>query len=263
MQPSERSSNRELTLQLDGNPDASKFASFIYNSTSLVNALSNSVLKGQHRRRNKLRWYANNVSITGGAEVSYEAPNSDPQKFELVESAFFEVGNALRYGGDIPYSQSVADYASRLRKIVRDDVESLIFINQKNEAIVRRDIEVASAPSAIAAYDEVEGRIETISSRKGLRFILYDSYFDRAVTCYLDDPETASDLTDYFGKVVRVMGLVTRDSGTDRPFKIKNIGVRGITLVEKPEYSWRDAENIIQFTPELTPEGYIRKLRDA
>lgn len=260
MQLNEPSSDSELTLQLNGYPDADKFATFVSSSRFLVKALSSSVIPKSRRRANRLRWYPRNASVNGAAIISYEAPNSSRENFQRVEDAFFQVGNALRSGEDIPFSHSVAEHAERLRRIVDDDIESLVFLNEGHETIVKRDIEVSGTPP-VAAYDEVQGRIETISSRKGWRFILYDSYFDRAVTCYLGELEDEQELTQYFGKVVRVMGLVTRDPETDRPFKIKNI--RGFKLVEQPKYSWRDAKDSIQFPNELTPERYIRNLRDA
>lgn len=251
----------ELTLQLNGSPDADKFATFVSSSRTLIKGISNIVVKGHRRKANRLHWYPSSASINGAAIISYEAPGSDPESFMEVEHAFFQVGNALRSGSDIHFTHVVEESASRLRKLVDGDIESLVFMTQQSETIVKQQVEPDNTPSAISAFDEVEGRIETISSRKGLRFILYDSYFDKAVTCYVNDSESEQELTYYFGKVVRVMGLVTRDPESDRPYKIKDI--EQVTLVEPPKYSWRDAKNSLQFSGELTPERFIRNLRDV
>ena len=254
--------DNELTLQLNGHPDMDEYASFVSNSRHLIKSLTSSVIRGHLRSANRVHWYPSRASINGATTITYEAETQNPENFARVEEAFFHVGEALRYGDEIPYSSQVEQYALRLRKVVegKDDIESLVFMNEDKEAIVRPEVEQSGRAPVISTYDEIQGRIETISSRKGLRFILYDTHFDRAVTCYIDESKGELDLTQFFGKNVRVRGLVTRDPETDRPFKVRDI--HQVVPVEPLKYSWRDAEGVIQFT-EKSPERYVRSLRDA
>jgi hypothetical protein len=256
-------SPNELTLQLNGYPDVDKFASFINNSRHLIKALAVAVIPHYRRTDNKVHWFPINASINGSVFITYEGRTANPDNFLRVEDAFFRVGEALRSGADIPYTPSVEQYASNLRKVVEKDksIESLVFMNEGNQTLVKSVPELSNKLPTVTVYDEIQGRIETISSRKGLRFILYDSHFDRAVTCYVNNMESEEQLTKHFGKLVRVMGLVIRDAETDRPFKIKDI--QQVTAVETPKLSWRDAEGIIQLPKNQSPESFIRSLRDA
>lgn len=255
-------SEKELTLQLNGHPDADEFAAFISDSRYLIKSLTSSVVRGHRRPVNKIHWFPSRANINGATTISYEAETQNPDSFERVEEAFFHVGEALSYGEEIPYSSNVEKYALRLRKAVENEkgVESLVFMNENKEAIIKAKTEQSDRAPVVSTYDEIQGQIETISSRKGLRFVLYDAYFDRAVTCYVDQSSGELDLTQFFGKNVRVVGLITRDPETDRPFKIRDI--RQVSLVEPSEYSWRDAEGVLEFS-DLTPEGYVRSLRDV
>ena len=96
------------------------------------------------------------------------------------------------------------------------------------------------------AYGGVTGRIQTLSSQGGLRFTLFDTFFDRAVSCYLAEGQEEL-MRDVWGRMAVVEGLVTRDRATGRPQVIRS--VRGVTVV-------RDAE----------PDAYLASrgvLRDA
>ena len=78
------------------------------------------------------------------------------------------------------------------------------------------------------AYGGVTGRIQTLSSRGGLRFTLFDTLFDRAVSCYLAEGQEEL-MRDVWGRMAVVEGLVTRDRATGRPQVIRS--VRGVTVV--------------------------------
>jgi len=252
----------ELTLQIEGHPDITEFTSFVSSSSGLIKALTTAVIPRPQKHK-KVRWFPTRASINGATSVSYEAKTENHSNFARIEEAFFQVGEALRKGEDIPYTHMVAKSAQKLRKIVSDEgnVRSLVFLNREKETIVKSNYQKDDKTSVATSYDEVRGQIETISSRKGLRFILYDTHFDKAVTCYLDNHEDTIDLTKYFDKEVRVMGLVTRDLENDQPIKIRSI--QEITIVERPRYNWREASGIIQFPSDMTPESFIRSLRDA
>lgn len=259
----EESLENELTLQIEGHPDMTEFASFVSSSSGLIKALTTAVIPPRSRKHKKIFWFPIRVNINGATSVSYEARTENHKNFFRIEEAFFQVAEALRRGEDIPYTTKVATSAQRLRNIISSEgnVKSLVFLNRAKETIVKSNYQRGDKSSLMTSYDEVQGQIETISSRKGLRFILYDTHFDKAITCYLDKSEDKIDLTKYFDKQVRVMGLVTRDLDNDQPIKIR--GIQKITIVEPSRYNWREASGIVQFPADITPESFIRSLRDV
>lgn len=254
--------HNELTLQLNGRVTIDEFAGFVSSSKNLVQALTKSVIKEHKRKADRVLWHPSSESVKGSITVRYEAETKNPDDFTQIEKAFFEVGDALGHGRSVRF-QEAEKPAKKLRDLIEKKgsvVESLVFMSQDKEALVKPEAERSHRAPIVSAYDEIQGQIETISSRNGLRFVLYDSLFDRAVTCYVGDARDDLDLAQFFGHKVRVMGLVTRDPETDRPFKMRDI--RQVTLVEPPKYSWQDAEGILEFS-DTSPEQFIRSLRDA
>lgn len=55
------------------------------------------------------------------------------------------------------------------------------------EDCVGSDIARSPRPNYISAYSAIEGVVQTLTSRRGLRFTLFDSLHDQAVSCYLED----------------------------------------------------------------------------
>ena len=68
----------------------------------------------------------------------------------------------------------------------------------------------------------MEGRIETVTRRKGLRFTLYDSLDDKAVSCYLEDGQEKL-MRGAWGRRALVEGWVSRDPATGRPLTIRRV----------------------------------------
>lgn len=262
MQPViQQHTDNELTLQLVGNHDIDGFASFITNSRYLIKSLSSSAVKGHRRQANKLHWYPVSANVNGSIQVTYTAETQNQDSFEQFQDAFFQVGNALRSGDTIDYSHAVEKYANSLRKVVSGENDSLVFMNEELETVIKPEYKSLDKKIAISSYGQVTGKIETISSRHGLRFILYDSFFDRAVTCYVNNEKDEKLLADNFLKVVTVSGLVTRDPENDRPFRVTKIN--HIAQIKHLAYTWQDAQGIIQLPKDIAPEEYIRKLRDG
>ncbi len=257
----EDKSENEVTFKFYGNPTIDEYAYFVSNSRHLVKSVTASSVKNNRRQPNKLHWYPSNASVNGSVLITYSALTQNQDSFERFQDAFFRVGDALRTGEEIGFTHRVEKYAQNLRKVIKDEDDTLVFENQTHETVIKPDYRPASNPSAVSAYDEVKGTIETISSRHGLRFILYDAIFDRAVTCYVDSEEDERMLAENFRELVTVNGLVSRDPETDRPLKITKI--RNICKVAQRKYSWRDVEGIIKLSSEMTPERYVREVRDG
>jgi hypothetical protein len=182
---------------------------------------------------------------------------------EPVVAAYLSVGKALERGGTIPYSPRVVGPARSLAGLVGDGVRSVRFETAEDAATVT-DAAALSAGQArpVGALGAVEGRIQTLTSRNALRFTLYDSVHDRAVTCYVRE-DRQDLLRDVWDKRAIVHGWVSRDPATGRPVSIRR--VEEITpLREVPRGSYIRARGVVTPLPGMpSPEETIRRHRDA
>jgi len=134
-------------------------------------------------------------------------------------------------------------------------------IRSLEEAFAASGAPESPSPQPVA-YGGVTGRVQTLSSRGGLRFTLYDVLFDRAVSCYLAEGQEEI-MRDVWGRMAVVEGLVTRDRVTGRPQVVR--GVRGVTVVrEAVSDRYVDSRGILEASfAGRPPEEVIRKLRSA
>jgi hypothetical protein len=122
----------------------------------------------------------------------------------------------------------------------------------------------AKAPTAArrGAYGAVTGRVQTVTDRNRLRFIVYDHVHDRAVSCYL--VEGHEDLMrEMWGREAHVEGWITRDPESGRPLSVRKVThVTPITKAEPQDYI--RARGVVPLNPAgAKPEETIRRLRDA
>ena len=108
----------------------------------------------------------------------------------------------------------------------------------------------------------ITGRVQTLSSRTGLRFNLYDTIHDRAVTCYLKSGQE-EEMRKVWGNWATVVGRVSRESVTGKP-----ISIRDIRKVERLDDvgpgAYQEARGAVPWQPgDMLPEEAIRLLRDA
>lgn len=118
------------------------------------------------------------------------------------------------------------------------------------------------AAGLIGAYGSIEGRVETLTSRRGVGFALYDLFLDRAIRCH-PEPDQANIVRDAWHRRVIVSGWVRRDPASGRPVKIDP--VQSIELVPDVEPgSYRRARAVAPVSDGDEPSHVaIRRLRDA
>jgi hypothetical protein len=111
------------------------------------------------------------------------------------------------------------------------------------------------------SYGAITGRVQTLTNRGGLRFALYDTLHDRAVSCYLAEGHE-SIMRDMWGRLASVEGLIRRDPITGRPLTIRDIR----QIEPLPEHAPQALEAVRGISPSpqgLRAEDAIRRLRDA
>jgi hypothetical protein len=252
--------NDTVTLALDGDIDLADFAEAVRRFNALIRALA------KEEQATHVRWLVSDLEVSSTiATARGVSENGMPAdvvegEVERVVSGYLRVGLSLKHGEQIPYSPVVAREAEAITKVLNGRVTTVRFETAEAEATITTLPAARQADLPTPTYGAVEGRVQTLSSRGGLRFTLYDTFHDKAVSCYL--VEGYEDvMRDAWGRRAVVEGRVTRDPVTGRP-----LAARGITRIEiLPEVkpgSYRDLRGISP-SPGLSPEEAIRRLRDA
>lgn len=246
-----------LTFELQGETiPLSVFAEAVTHFTQLVAALSRDVAG-----KAALDWIIDDLSV-GSALI---ATRSTAERAADVENAYETVARALERHEEPPFSPAVKKEASALTALLDGHVEALLMQTARDDRIIRKpDFEngvkvLFDKTAQKIAHGGVQGRIETLGRRPGLRFTLYDSVYDKPVSCYL--AQGYEDIMrNAWGKIAIVEGLVTRDPLTGRPTSVRQ--VRNVMLIEEGERkAYKRARGAIQ-RGELSPEEEISRLRD-
>jgi len=114
----------------------------------------------------------------------------------------------------------------------------------------------------LGAYGAVEGRVQTVTSRRGLRFTLYDSLYDHAVSCYLGEKQEEL-MRGVWGRRAVVEGWISRDPISGRPVAIRRI-FNVTVLPDVAPGSYEKARGALPYDPaDVAPEERVRQVRDA
>lgn len=246
-----------VTLVLNGGADVSMgdFARAVQHFDRLLTALSRAQTGSG---TTAIEWQLERLA-TGSAILTAAA---DHPKAQAVTDAYSEVGRALRTDEPFPYGKRVESPARDLLAMLGHGVSEIRFETSRDETVLQSTPheEPVAVPLAIS-LGEVEGVVEVLSSRRGLHFNLYDSLFDRPVSCYVREGH-ADQMRDIWGKRVVVEGRISRDPA-GRAVAVRDISA--ITpVVPSGEKAWRRARGAIPARPgSPPPEAIIRKLRDA
>ena len=260
-----------LTIILDGEIPLREFARTIESFYELVKALSDEVGAPD------LDWVLDDLQVSS-AVATVRAP-SDPQSAEKVVNAYAEVGHSLETGTPIISSPRVRSAAQKVISIQDARVRSVRFETPIREAIINvatalqvpevqtqiPEIVTASHALVVArqpALGGIQGRIQALSNRGGLRFTVYDLLYDKAIGCYIAEGKEEL-LRNNWGKLAIVEGVITRDPTTGRPLSIRQVS--NITPLPDPSSGreYEDARGIVRPLAGLSPEEAIRRMRDA
>jgi hypothetical protein len=279
-----------ITIVLDGEIPFGDFARTINSFYELIKALSDEVGTPD------LDWVLDDLQVSSAFATA--RASSDPKAAEKVAIAYGDVGGALESDTPMNHSDRVRAAANKVISINDPRVRSVRFETPIREVTVkpRRErapdsiaplADVPPYPSSIVqpapllvpelpprplakltvalppALGGIQGRVQALSNRGGLRFTIYDLLYDKAVGCYVADGKEEL-LRNMWGKLAIVEGLVTRDPVTGRPLSIRQ--VRNITPVSElsPDmrFEYTQARGILP-NYDLSPEDAIRRIRDA
>ncbi len=250
-----------ITLELEGEVYLEDFVKALRELRSLINGLSKDVAGGA-----KLDWSVD--YLEGGSAVAtlrgVATDEDERRQVEEIVRAYGEVGRALEMGTEIQYSRPVAKAAHEIASILNGRIGEILFQTDITEARITSPDDSADRRTATGfyAYGAIQGKLNTLSSRRGLRFVLYDT-FGNAVCCYIPeaDERMRERMRKAWDEFVIVEGKVHRDA-TGKPVSISDITDVIIRESGGPD-DYRSAMGAIQAAPDAPPpEETIRRLRD-
>ncbi len=254
-----------VTLVLSGEIMLTDFTRAVSGLQRLVRSLSAEVSPGA-----KVRWIVDSLEA-GSTIATIRGVASDGDgsaAIERIAQAYIEVGEALARHEPMSFSLKVQRQAHGLTAVLKRSVESIRFETADGDATITQEAVTAGRPAEVralgerGAYGAVEGRVQTLSNRGGLRFTLYDSLDDHAVSCYLVEGHE-DVMRDAWGRRAIVEGWVSHDPVTGRPQTIRRVQAVQV-LPETKHGGYRDARGAVPVeSQELRPEAAIRRLRDA
>ncbi|MBI2867753.1 MAG: hypothetical protein HYX97_05405 [Chloroflexi bacterium] len=246
-----------LTLALTGDVPFAAFADAITSFNSLVKSLSDELGVADD-----VEWVVHDLQV-GSAIATVRGECDVIEKVERVVRAYGNIGKALERQKRPDYSDRTVAAAHAITRVLSDKITAVRFETPDMDAVISNPpSNVLPFVTTQTSYGAVEGIVETLSKRKGLRFTLYDALRDRAVSCYVQ--EGKEDLMrEIWGKRVSVEGEVSRESTAGRPVAVRQIS-RIEILPEVEGGSYLKARGIAPRPPGAPrAEEVIRRLRDA
>jgi hypothetical protein len=247
-----------ITLGLSGEVLIEDFAKAIDGLKDLVNALADEYAHGA-----KIAWDVYSLEA-GSAFATFQgvAEEAAGDGVQRVVEAYVQIGQTLESGGKLPYSPQIDRAVRRITGVLNGRIDSVRFETDETEAIIYSKLaRRARAAHDYYAYGAIEGRVQTLSSRTGLRFILYDA-FARAIPCYVSEGNEDM-LRDAWDKWVVVEGRIRRDP-TGKPVSIRKVANIEVIEDEGEPGGYRRTRGAVPVGPDgLSPEEAIRRLRDA
>ena len=245
-----------ITFELGGRVDIRRLDEGIAAFRQLVSALTVGA---------KIDWIVDDLQ-PGSALITLrgEAANQEESsqiEVEKIVGRYEEIGRALERQTAVDRGPNVAQAMDVVRRLI-DSVEYVRFETLDAEYTIYPNGSAPKQPVSTSAIGSVTGRVQTLSSRAGFRFNLYDSIHDKAVSCYLVAGQEEL-MRQAWGRTVRVSGHVSREAKTGRPMAIREILTVDI-LEDAPTHGYLQAKGAVPWRQgDLLPEEAIRRLRDA
>ena len=244
-----------MTLALSGDVPFDSFAKAMSSFNSLVSALGT-----EHDAGGDIQWFVDALEKSS-ALATIRGESTRPEKVEAVVDGYTQIATALEAKRPMPpYRARTLGYAQDIVSLLNEHITSVRFETAIEEHIVTSPPFVGVVPFR-PAYGAIEGRVQTLTNRQSLRFTLFDSFHDRAVSCYVVEGYEEI-MRESWDKRAVVEGLVTRDPSTGRPLAVRQ--VTHVRILPDEEGDYRKARGAIPYVEAgPAPEQIIRRLRDG
>ncbi len=247
-----------LTFELGGRVGLEEFSEGINAFRGLINALTPKDLK--------VTWVIDDLQ-PGSAIATFRGEAENMVDVEDIVELYGNVGYALAKKeelskhGEWQYNGKVSKAAQRIGNLA-ETVEYVRFETPDVDHLIYGNGSAIHVPPPSTSIGSINGRVQTLSNRSGLRFNLFDAVFDKAVACYLQ-PDQEESMREIWGRRVEVTGTISRQALTGRPMSIRQI-LKITPLGEVEPGSYRNARGAVPWEEgQKLPEQVIRELRDA
>jgi hypothetical protein len=243
-----------ITLALEGEVVLSRFAEALTHFYKLIDSLTAEIAPNA-----EVRWVIE-VLEAGSALTTVTGYADDVRPVLSVVHGAEQVALALEQNEVIPFGSGVRKHAA-LVKVVGNGVNALRLETAQVSSLIYSSDAPPGSPLR-QTFGTVKGTVESLNSRRSLRFVLYDSVTDRAITCYVENGQEAL-LRDIWGKRVMVNGRLTRHPESGAVISVRE--VTAINVLETPQlFSYRRARGAFEWRPGDEPAATtIRRIRDA
>ena len=248
-----------LTFEIGGQIELKDLEEGIRLFTQLINALT---------PREGVAWIVHDLQ-SGSADVTLKCEAAEAVAGRVMhdcESIGKHMSNGTSdYEPELFASdkRGAMEAAKKIRAFAAS--ESIEYVGLQTESVyfTVRPIDASTPPAASSSTSigAITGRVQTLNSRRGLKFTLYDDIHDKAVTCFLKSGQEGK-MREVWGRRAKVTGAITRDAD-DKPKSISEVAAVEL-LEEVPPDAYKQARGAIPWTPgDELPEEVIRRMRDA
>lgn len=245
-----------LTLVLAGRVSLAHFATATANFRALVVALS-----CQIGAKTQIDWDVDDLQ-PGGITTTAVGQTPNQEVLDAIVRAYECVGESLRESVAIPYGERVSRPAKAIARLLNGNIPSITFETANKDVVLVSGNIPSRQPDVVSAHGMVEGQVQTLTSRAGLRFALYGKLFDTAVSCYVERGREEL-LRGMWGHRATVEGWVTRDYETGKPLSVRRIKHIEIVPATDPGHYLRARGASPLSDGEESADVVIRKIRDA
>lgn len=249
-----------ITLELKGTIPLDLFASAIASFNGMVSGLADDIV-GPDR----VEWEVERLS-SGSAIIVARPQYAEPDEVEQLIEAYQVLGNALSTNSPLPFSPEINNHAFALTSLLNGKITSISFSSGAQTFVVSEPVEESeeNTPGVVShsSFGIITGELASITTRPRLKISLYDSLFDRAVTCYPSE-DYREMLRRAWGRRITVTGLIRRNPDTGRPVSVREIV--DIQIADVPSLgSHKRARGALTYgLGDPLPELVIGSLRDA
>jgi hypothetical protein len=249
-----------ITLALNGTVPLDLFAIAIAEFNGMVSGIADDIVGPD-----KVEWEIARLE-SGSAIITARPLHAEPEEVEEIIDAYNILGQALSTHAPLPFSPDISKHAFALTGLLNGKITSISFSTPTQTFVVSEPVEEIEEDTPGQprqySYGVVKGELASMSTRPRLKISIYDTLFDRAVSCYPND-DYREMLRGAWGKRIAVTGLIRRNPNTGQPISIKEIISIEIETIP-PTGSYKRARGLLPYEPgDPLPEIVIGSLRDA
>lgn len=222
---------KTITLKLKGDRiTAEKLRSSIGAFYGFVDEVASEI----SGRKKPIKWIVRikkgSIVLTNEPELMEDlSPQMQDNIFEKIQTGI----DALEKEAERPpfYTDKALEYLEVLASIPQGRSNGLtgieISIDRDKHSLTKEIL--LNVDTLLGVYSKalgsIEGKLQTLSERGGLKFIVYDALTDRGVRCYITE-ELMPDAARAFSKRVYVYGMIHYDNrGNPKTIKVEELRI--------------------------------------